>query len=69
MSLISEKIIPDLCPVLCDSSNSEAQRHAAGTLRNLAVGDHHRVNFIIEGRFKQKSLPLIIKDSFIFLIV
>lgn len=43
MSLISEKIIPDLCPVLCDSSNSEAQRHAAGTLRNLAVGDHHRI--------------------------
>ncbi|XP_076084970.1 uncharacterized protein LOC143055699 isoform X1 [Mytilus galloprovincialis] len=41
--LISEKIIPDLRPILCDSSNSEAQRHAAGTLRNLAVGDHHRI--------------------------
>lgn len=45
--LISEKIIPDLRPILCDSSNSEAQRHAAGTLRNLAVGDHHRVKIYI----------------------
>lgn len=39
---IHENLVPDLCHVVCDSSNPEAQKHIAGTLRNLAVSQYVR---------------------------
>ncbi|KAK3087016.1 hypothetical protein FSP39_000370, partial [Pinctada imbricata] len=42
-AVVSENLVPTLCQILCDSSNPEAQKHAAGTVRNLAVGDYVRV--------------------------
>lgn len=41
---IHENLVPDLCHVVCDSSNPEAQKHIAGTLRNLAVSQYVRVS-------------------------
>ncbi|XP_013407644.1 vacuolar protein 8-like, partial [Lingula anatina] len=41
--IISQDFLPDLSRVVAQMDNSEAQRHAAGTIRNLAAGDHIRV--------------------------
>ncbi|XP_046569813.1 vacuolar protein 8-like [Haliotis rubra] len=40
LSIVSEDFLPDMCSVLRCGHNWEAQRHAAGTIRNIAVGDH-----------------------------
>lgn len=45
---IHENLVPDLCHVVCDSSNPEAQKHIAGTLRNLAVSQYVRVSMDIQ---------------------
>ena len=41
--ILSSELLADICTVLKDQSCPEAQRHAAGTLRNLTVGDHVKV--------------------------
>ncbi|KAJ8322256.1 hypothetical protein KUTeg_000727 [Tegillarca granosa] len=41
-AIVNENFLIDLCRIVCDSSNPEGQRHAAGTIRNLAVGHHIR---------------------------
>lgn len=46
---IHENLVPDLCHVVCDSSNPEAQKHIAGTLRNLAVSQYVRVSIELPG--------------------
>ncbi|KAL4217568.1 Vacuolar protein 8 [Mactra antiquata] len=40
--LLSPEILGDIFNILTDSSIPEAQRHAAGVIRNLSVGDHIR---------------------------
>ncbi|XP_071116506.1 uncharacterized protein [Haliotis cracherodii] len=40
LSIVSEDFLPDMCRILNSGHNWEAQRHAAGTIRNIAVGDH-----------------------------
>ncbi|XP_052765504.1 uncharacterized protein LOC128206849 isoform X1 [Mya arenaria] len=40
--ILSGEILGDILHVLGDTSVPEAQRHAAGTIRNLSVGDHVR---------------------------
>ncbi|XP_033727812.1 vacuolar protein 8-like [Pecten maximus] len=40
--IMANNFVIELCHVLCDSQNPEAQRHAAGILRNLAVGQYIR---------------------------
>lgn len=42
-ALLSTEILGDIFDMLCDPSIPEAQRHAAGTIRNLSVGDHVKV--------------------------
>ena len=42
-SILSTEILGDIFDVLCDPGIPEAQRHAAGTIRNLSVGDHVKV--------------------------
>ncbi|XP_041361582.1 vacuolar protein 8-like [Gigantopelta aegis] len=37
--IVREDFLPDLCRILTTSHNSEAQKHAAGTIRNLSVGE------------------------------
>ncbi|XP_052272427.1 uncharacterized protein LOC127872947 [Dreissena polymorpha] len=39
-AILCSEILKDLFDVLCDGAVPEAQRHAAGTIRNLAVGEH-----------------------------
>ncbi|OWF43479.1 vacuolar protein 8-like [Mizuhopecten yessoensis] len=40
--IMTSNFVIDLCHVMCDSHNPEAQRHAAGIIRNLAVGQYIR---------------------------
>ncbi|XP_053383044.1 uncharacterized protein LOC123539888 [Mercenaria mercenaria] len=40
--VLSTEILGDMFDILTDSSMPEAQRHAAGTIRNLSVGEHIR---------------------------
>ena len=45
--ILSTEILGDMFDILTDSTMPEAQRHAAGTIRNLSVGNHIRVcNFL-----------------------
>ena len=43
--IICESFLPELSHILLDSENPEAQRHAAGVIRNLAAGEHSRVRY------------------------
>ncbi|XP_060084838.1 uncharacterized protein LOC132564182 [Ylistrum balloti] len=40
--IVANNFVIDLCHIMCDSHNPEAQRHAAGIIRNLAVGHYIR---------------------------
>ncbi|XP_069106513.1 uncharacterized protein [Argopecten irradians] len=42
VQIMANNFVIELCHILCDSHNPEAQRHAAGILRNLAVGQYIR---------------------------
>ncbi|KAK6167613.1 hypothetical protein SNE40_021596 [Patella caerulea] len=39
-AIVEQGFLPDLCNILKSGTNSESQKHAAGILRNLVVGDH-----------------------------
>lgn len=41
--IIQEDLLPDLCLIVAMTTNSEAQKHAAGTLRNLSAGENIKV--------------------------
>ena len=42
-AIVEQRLLPDLTAVLARGTNPTAQLHAAGTLRNLAAGDHVKV--------------------------
>ena len=50
--ILASEILTDICDELVDSLNPEAQKHAAGTIRNLTVGDHIRVGKSISDFYK-----------------
>lgn len=58
---IHENLVPDLCHVVCDSSNPEAQKHIAGTLRNLAVSQYVRVSIEL---YMIRSLDQVLYNGF-----
>lgn len=42
VSIMASEFVIDLCHIMCDGQNPEAQRHATGIIRNLAVGQYIR---------------------------
>lgn len=39
VAIVEGDFLQELCNIICNSRNSESQKHAAGILRNLAVGN------------------------------
>ncbi|KAK3581951.1 hypothetical protein CHS0354_007079 [Potamilus streckersoni] len=51
-------ILHHISTILSDHTNLEAQKHAAGTVRNLALGDHCRV--IVEKPFLERLAAVVL---------
>ncbi|KAL3892206.1 hypothetical protein ACJMK2_004438 [Sinanodonta woodiana] len=56
--LVQSDILSDIGALLCDHRNPEAQKHAAGTIRNLAIGENLKV--IAETQCVKKLAALVL---------